>query len=193
MSNPPPNAGGWPRPILDSGSPRRTMVLRHPTREYQPDRGSRTSRRTATRPADHTPTNQRQTREITDPHLTNHSPYQPATRGAGLTGQRVGGCGRPWPYRGPRLGVRGTMSCCVAHCVSLVAAGQAGGGRIPRSGVSPRSTARGRAGAPLYCGPVSADTADVAAQSLDQGTTRRDARSTLPTDEPAEPPGDRCP
>ena len=28
MSNPPPQ--GWPRPILDSGSPRRTMVLRHP-------------------------------------------------------------------------------------------------------------------------------------------------------------------
>jgi hypothetical protein len=27
MSTPPP-AGGWPRSILDSGSPRRTMVLR---------------------------------------------------------------------------------------------------------------------------------------------------------------------
>ena len=52
MSNPPPR--GWPRPILDSGSPRRTMVLRHPTREYQPDRASRTASRTATRPADHT-------------------------------------------------------------------------------------------------------------------------------------------
>ena len=32
MSNPPP--WGWPRPILDSGSPRRTMVLRHPKSAY---------------------------------------------------------------------------------------------------------------------------------------------------------------
>ena len=32
MSNPPPQ--GWPRPILDSGSPRRTMVLRHPKPAY---------------------------------------------------------------------------------------------------------------------------------------------------------------
>ena len=57
MSNPPPR--GWPRPILDSGSPRRTMVLRYPTRAYQPDRASRTACRTATHPADHThePTN----------------------------------------------------------------------------------------------------------------------------------------
>jgi hypothetical protein len=34
MSNPPP---GRPRPILDSGSPRRTMVLRQLTRAYQSD------------------------------------------------------------------------------------------------------------------------------------------------------------
>ena len=32
MSNPPPQ--GWPRPILDSGSPRRTMVLRHTKPAY---------------------------------------------------------------------------------------------------------------------------------------------------------------
>jgi hypothetical protein len=45
---------GWPRPILDSGTPRRTMVLRHPqTRAYQSDRASRTACRTATHPADH--------------------------------------------------------------------------------------------------------------------------------------------
>jgi transposase len=53
MSNPPP---GRPRSILDSGSPRRTMVLRHTqTRVYQSDRASRTASRTATHPADHTP------------------------------------------------------------------------------------------------------------------------------------------
>ncbi len=34
MSNPP---AGWPRSILDSGSPRRTTVLRQLNREYQPD------------------------------------------------------------------------------------------------------------------------------------------------------------
>ena len=53
MSNRPHK--GWPRSTLDSGSPRRTMVLRHPpTREYQSDRASRTASRTATHPADHT-------------------------------------------------------------------------------------------------------------------------------------------
>ena len=30
----PGKQGGWPRPILDSGTPRRTMVLRHPKPAY---------------------------------------------------------------------------------------------------------------------------------------------------------------
>ena len=67
--------------MLDSGSPRRTMVLRHPqTRVYQPDRASRTACRTATHPADHNP------HEIPNanarnlvPHLTTRSPYQHPT------------------------------------------------------------------------------------------------------------------
>jgi hypothetical protein len=64
--------------MLDSGSPRRTMVLRHPQiRVYQPDRASRTACRTATHPADHNPTRyQTQMREILVPHLTNLTPYQ---------------------------------------------------------------------------------------------------------------------
>ena len=74
MSNPPP---GWPRSFLDSGSPRRTMVLRHTqTRAYQSDRASRTASRTATHPADHNPALPTQMREINDPHLTTRSPYQ---------------------------------------------------------------------------------------------------------------------
>jgi hypothetical protein len=80
MSNPPQ---GRPRPILDSGSPRRTMVLHHPpTRAYQSDRASRTASRTAThRSQPHNPQRPTQTREINDPHLTTRSPYQiPAQR-----------------------------------------------------------------------------------------------------------------
>src|SRR5450631_3173955 len=76
MSNPPPQ--GWPRPILDSGTPRRTMVLRHPqTRAYQSDRASRTACRTATHPADHTPRNPtRESEKFMPSPLTNVSPYQ---------------------------------------------------------------------------------------------------------------------
>ena len=70
-------AHGRPRSMLDSGSPRRTMVLRHPqTRAYQSDRASRTASRTATHPADHNPEPPTQMREINDPHLTTRSPYQ---------------------------------------------------------------------------------------------------------------------
>ena len=54
MSNPPP--GGWPRPILDSGSPTTNHgPAAHQTRVYQSDRASRTACRTATHPADHKP------------------------------------------------------------------------------------------------------------------------------------------
>ena len=83
MSNPPPT-GGWPRPMLDSGSPRRTMVLRHPqTRVYQPDRASRTACRTATHPADHTPRNPtRESEKFMPSPLTNVSPYQLGARGS---------------------------------------------------------------------------------------------------------------
>ena len=74
-----PAPTGRPRSILDSGSPRRTMVLRHTqTRAYQADRASRTATRTATHPANpHTTRHtQRQMREIPTPPLTNDSPYQ---------------------------------------------------------------------------------------------------------------------
>ena len=79
--------------MLDSGSPRRTMVLRHSeTRVYQSDRASRTASRTATHPADHTNhTTNREMQEINDPDLTNDSPYQisgSAARGA------LAACGR---------------------------------------------------------------------------------------------------
>jgi hypothetical protein len=71
------------------------MVLRHPTREYQSDRASRTARRTATRPADHTPTTttQRKMRKISHPHLTNRSPYQmsSATGSGGVAGEGAAG------------------------------------------------------------------------------------------------------
>ena len=54
MSNPPPQ--GWPRPILDSGSPTTNHgPAAHQTRVYQSDRASRTACRTATHPADHKP------------------------------------------------------------------------------------------------------------------------------------------
>ena len=54
MSNPPPQ--GRPRPILDSGSPRRTMVLRPPGSAHISLTARRAQRcRTATHPADHTP------------------------------------------------------------------------------------------------------------------------------------------
>ncbi len=89
-----PTQQGWPRPILDSGSPRRTMVLRHPTRVYQSDRASRTACRTATHPADHTNNQEAQMRQNDDPHLTNHSPYQ-------VTPQVLGGGGR---HNGRRSG-----------------------------------------------------------------------------------------
>src|SRR5450755_185717 len=76
MSNPPPTKGGRPRSILDSGSPRRTMVLRS-----QPAYISLTARRAQpagpppTQPT--TPTHtERKMREIQHPHLTDGSPYQ---------------------------------------------------------------------------------------------------------------------
>ena len=57
------------------------MVLRSPTREYQPDRASRPATRTATHPADHTTIKpQRELRKITAPDLTNDSPYQLSAR-----------------------------------------------------------------------------------------------------------------
>src|SRR5450755_2245121 len=75
MSNQSPR---WPRPILDSGTPRRTMVLRHPqTRVYQSDRASRTACRTATHPTDHTPRNPtRESEKFMPSPLTKVSPYQ---------------------------------------------------------------------------------------------------------------------
>jgi hypothetical protein len=81
-----PALTGWPRPILDNGSPRRTMVLRQPKPAYI----SLTARRAQpagpppTQPT-HTNTKERKMRQIDDPHLTNHSPYQaiaPATLSA---------------------------------------------------------------------------------------------------------------
>ena len=67
-----PAPPGWPRSILDGGSPRRTMVLRQPTREYQPDRASRTACRTATHPADHTPQPTSANAPDHRPRLDNH-------------------------------------------------------------------------------------------------------------------------
>jgi hypothetical protein len=94
--------------MLDSGSPRRTMVLRHPQiRVYQPDRASRTACRTATHPADHNPTRyQTQMREILVPHLTNLTPYQhrmpeigeqQVDRGSGYSALLFERHGHPWP------------------------------------------------------------------------------------------------
>ena len=55
MSNPPPHRG-WPRPILDSGTPRRTTVLRPPGSAHISLTARRAQHcRTATHPADHTP------------------------------------------------------------------------------------------------------------------------------------------
>ena len=91
------------------------MVLRHPTREYQPDRASRTARRTATRPADHTPTTtQRQMREISQPPLDTRPSISAALRCDGL---RVLGA-----RRRVRLGagVEGLWRCVLA-CVRLIA------------------------------------------------------------------------
>src|SRR5450755_3995332 len=87
MSNPPPPKGGRPRSILDSGSPRRTMVLRS-----QPAYISLTARRA--QPAGPPPTQPttpprnptRESEKFMPPPLTNVSPYQlapsPATRDA---------------------------------------------------------------------------------------------------------------
>ena len=73
------------------------MVLRSPTREYQPDRASRPATRTATHPADHTTIKpQRELRKITAPDLTNDSPYQ-------LWRQDIGREVASPPVRGRRL------------------------------------------------------------------------------------------
>jgi hypothetical protein len=51
-----PAPTGWPRSTLDSGSPRRTMVLRPPGSAYISLTRVAHSSRTATHPADHNPT-----------------------------------------------------------------------------------------------------------------------------------------
>ncbi len=76
MSNPPPTKG-WPRPILDSGTPRRTMVLR-----WQPAYISLTARRAQpagpppTQPTTHTHHVTRESEKFMTPPLTKRSPYQ---------------------------------------------------------------------------------------------------------------------
>ena len=126
--------------MLDSGSPRRTMVLRHPqTRVYQPDRASRTACRTATHPADHNPTRyQTQMREILVPHLTTRSPYQHRA-------PRV----RPWSarWRRTRLPRNSGLPPMLARCrwgdecwpglrrAGYAAAGLCQGGAVSGSGL----------------------------------------------------------
>src|SRR5215213_3985164 len=72
MSNPPHR--GRPRPILDSGTPRRTTVLRPPGSAHISLTARRAQRcRTATHPADHTPhpsTNAPHTHAPVDKHLS---------------------------------------------------------------------------------------------------------------------------
>ena len=86
------------------------MVLRSPTREYQPDRASRPATRTATHPADHTTIKpQRELRKITAPDLTNDSPYQ-------LWRQDIGREVASPPVRGRRLRATALVGEPVARC-----------------------------------------------------------------------------
>src|ERR1700733_1006753 len=86
LSNP-PQQRGWQRPMLESGSPRRTMVLRHTqTRVYQPDpRRAQHAGPPPTQPttAAH-PINA--TARTSPAPLTNHSPYQSDTDTLGSCG-----------------------------------------------------------------------------------------------------------
>ncbi len=62
--------------MLDSGTPRRTMVLRPPGSAHISMTRVAHSNRTATHPADHINPNPARTREINTPGLTNLTPYQ---------------------------------------------------------------------------------------------------------------------
>lgn len=62
--------------MLDSGTPRRTMVLRPPGSAHISMTRVAHSNRTATHPADHSQLTTSKRRKVAMPPLTNDSPYQ---------------------------------------------------------------------------------------------------------------------